>query len=62
MSTSGVSSVGGAVSLLSSMVESGVVIKEQVEGVVPEGGVADEGVEEVMLGGRLEVESGSTGV
>lgn len=39
-----------------------MVLREAVEGVVPGGGVKDEGVQDVMQGGRLEAESGSTGV
>lgn len=53
MATTGMRCVGGAVSPLSSWVESGVVMKEAVEGVVWGGWVTDDGV---------EVESGSTGV
>lgn len=45
----------------SSKAESGVVLKEAVEGVVTVGGVTEEGALEVMQGSRLEAESGFTG-
>ena len=57
MTTGGVSCVGGAPSLSSSRLgeqtegaESGVVMKEAVEGVWTRGGVTGEGVEQVMQG------------
>ncbi len=54
--------MGGAASPSSSGAESGVVMKEAVEGVLEGGRVSDGGVGEVKQGSRLEVESGSTGV
>lgn len=54
--------MGRAVSLSSSEAESGVVMKEAVEGVLAGGGVSDGGAEEVMQGSKLEAESGSRGL
>lgn len=59
MTTAGAS---GATSWSVVVVESGMVMKEAVDGVLAVSRVSDGGEYEVMTGSRLEVESGSTGV